>query len=129
MFRTPAGVSRDGASRSVEHGACTAYNFERSLTKHPPVQEGSCSACHLPHGSDVLFLLADGGQPAVCGKCHEWSKHSMHPRGPDVADPRNKTLAVDCDACHRTHGTEFKHLAHFDTKKELCLQCHTKMGD
>ena len=102
---------------------------DRSVTKHPPIEEGTCSACHLPHASNVLFLLDDGGPPEVCGKCHEWSKHSMHPRGPKVLDPRNKNLTVDCEACHRTHGTEFKHMAHFDTRKELCLQCHTSKGN
>lgn len=100
----------------------------RSLTKHQPIDDGMCTACHRPHSSNTVFLLDGANVPEVCGKCHDWGKHSSHPIGPKVIDPRNKNLTLDCLACHRTHGTENKHLTHFDTKKDLCVQCHTSMG-
>ena len=100
----------------------------RSETKHEPILEGNCSTCHRPHSSGTTFLLDGADMTEVCAKCHEWQKHSTHPIGPKVVDPRNRNLGLDCASCHRTHGTPFKHLAHFDTKKDLCVQCHTGMG-
>jgi len=41
-----------------------------------------------------------------------------------VVDKRNPNLQLDCESCHRTHGTAFKSFAHYDTKGELCTQCH-----
>lgn len=99
-----------------------------SATKHQPIADGECSTCHQPHASDTLYLLEGKTTIEVCGKCHDWGKHSAHPMGAKVADPRNKYLATDCLSCHRTHGSPEKHLAHFDTKKELCLQCHAEVG-
>jgi predicted CXXCH cytochrome family protein len=75
-----------------------------------------------------MFLLDGGSLEEVCAKCHEWGKHSAHPLGAKAVDQRNRNLTLDCLSCHRTHGTPFKHLAHFDTKKDLCVQCHSEMG-
>ncbi len=101
---------------------------DRSETKHEPIADGNCTICHRPHSSSSAFLLDQGGVPDVCGGCHDWGKHSTHPVGPKVIDPRNRNLTVSCLSCHRTHGTSFKHLAHFDTKKDLCVQCHEEKG-
>ena len=117
------------ASEKELCGSCHADSVarqQRSVTKHPPVDEGQCTACHQPHASNAVFLFAGKDQLEVCANCHDWGKHSTHPLGEKVLDPRNKHLNVDCSSCHRTHGSEFKHLATFDTKKELCLQCHDK---
>lgn len=112
-------------------GGCHADAVARqaeSVTKHQPIEDGQCSTCHQPHAADNVFLLAGKTPIEVCGNCHDWSKHSMHPMGPKVTDPRNRNLGTDCYSCHRTHGTKEKHLAHFETKKELCVQCHVDMG-
>ncbi len=112
-------------------GSCHADALarqERSLTKHQPVEDGMCSTCHAPHASNAVSLLAGKDLGEVCGQCHDWGKHSAHPSGPKVADPRNRNLALDCSSCHRNHGTAFKHLAHADTKRDLCVMCHTNMG-
>ncbi len=119
-------------SEGVLCGRCHADAVARqakSVTKHQPIADGECTTCHKPHSSNSVYLLEGNAITDVCGKCHDWGKHSAHPSGPKVIDPRNKNLSVDCLACHRTHGTPVKHLAHFETKKELCVQCHTSMGN
>jgi predicted CXXCH cytochrome family protein len=110
-------------------GSCHGDTIERqakSLVKHPPVQEGSCSKCHRPHSSNNVFLLDNATTIDLCGTCHDWQKHSTHPIGEKVIDKRNKNLTMDCTSCHRSHGSEFKRLAHYDIKMDLCLQCHEK---
>ena len=110
-------------------GSCHAdavARQQRSVTKHPPIENGECSSCHRPHASNAVFLLDGKDELEVCAKCHDWGKHSTHPIGEKVVDPRNKNLTTSCSSCHRTHGSEFKHLAHFDMKKDMCLQCHDK---
>ncbi|MBP7147969.1 MAG: cytochrome c3 family protein [Acidobacteria bacterium] len=112
-------------------GECHAAVVQRAVSapvKHPPVAEGNCSACHEPHASQTVFLLSGDNPTAGCSDCHDWSKHQMHPVGPQVIDPRNPSLPVDCLSCHRSHDASFKFLAHWDTKRELCVQCHADMG-
>jgi predicted CXXCH cytochrome family protein len=108
--------------------ADTMERQERSAVKHPPAEEGNCAACHSPHASDQVFLLAEADLGTQCGACHEWREHSSHPIGEKFADPRNRNLRLDCLSCHRTHGTPFKALAHFDTGADLCVQCHQQVG-
>jgi predicted CXXCH cytochrome family protein len=108
-------------------GRCHADSIERqrkSPTKHPPIAEGRCTQCHSPHASDNDYLMPSADVKEVCGKCHEWQKHSTHPIGDKVIDPRNRNLSVQCLSCHRSHGTEFKHMFYYATVSELCTQCH-----
>ncbi len=108
-------------------GACHADTLarqERSVTEHPPIAEGDCGECHLPHSSDYQFMLKDDSQRNLCGDCHDWRGHTTHPIGDEFADPRNKNRSVECTSCHRTHGTENTHFLHFSTANELCIQCH-----
>jgi len=108
-------------------GTCHAGTIERqvrSVTKHVPVNEGMCTACHSPHASDNVFLVTQASTIDFCATCHDWSKHSTHPVGEKIIDKRNKNLSVDCLSCHRSHGTEFKKMLPFGTVSELCTQCH-----
>jgi predicted CXXCH cytochrome family protein len=108
-------------------GSCHADTLarqERSVTKHPPVEGGECTACHSPHSSDNALLLKRADVVQLCGTCHDWQKHSTHPIGAKLVDPRNKNLSLDCLSCHRAHGTENKHMNPFPTTTELCTQCH-----
>ncbi len=107
-------------------GTChsdTIARQEKSLVKHKPVAEGECTKCHSPHASNNVFLL-DNATIDLCGSCHDWQKHTTHPIGAKIVDPRNRNLAVDCLSCHRSHGTDQKVFAYFDPKMELCVQCH-----
>ena len=92
----------------------------------PPIDDGECMSCHTPHASDRPFLFAGANQLEVCGNCHDWQQHSSHPLGDKAVDMRNPNLRVDCESCHRSHGTAFPHFAHADTKGDLCTQCHTQ---
>jgi len=108
-------------------GSCHQDTMRRqshSKVSHEPNAEGACGTCHDPHASNLTSLLV-ASPVEVCGTCHDWGQHSAHPMGEDVVNPRNPNLAVDCLSCHRTHGTEFDKLAHFDPKQELCTQCHS----
>ncbi len=108
-------------------GSCHADTIERqekSLTKHEPITQGNCAGCHSPHSSNQVFLFDNASVIDMCGACHEWHKHSSHPIGKKVRDKRNKNLPVECDSCHRSHGTEFKYFMHFSEKSDVCVQCH-----
>ena len=112
-------------------GSCHQDAIKRqqtSLVKHAPIEAGDCSTCHDPHASNAIPLLAGADQFEVCGACHDWKTHSAHPIGDKVVDQRNKNLTLDCASCHRTHGTPIAHMAHFDPKRELCVQCHTDLS-
>ena len=104
--------------------ADTLRRQERSASKHPPNEQGDCTACHEPHASEFVFLAKASGQLELCGSCHDWKEHQGHPIGEKVADPRNKSLTLDCSSCHRLHGTSHKYFTHGDSKAELCVGCH-----
>jgi len=112
-------------------GTChgdTIQRQQRSQTKHPPIQEGNCTICHLPHSSDNSFLLNQPLVVEVCGTCHDWQRHSTHPIGEKVIDPRNSNLRLQCLSCHRSHGTENKQFIYFATTSEMCTQCHLQFS-
>ena len=77
-----------------------------------------------PHGGDAPLFLANKDVIALCGQCHDWQKHSTHPIGDKVKDPRNKNMTLQCLSCHRSHGTDYKHFIPFPTTSDLCVQCH-----
>ncbi|HKQ63187.1 MAG TPA: cytochrome c3 family protein [Candidatus Polarisedimenticolaceae bacterium] len=106
--------------------AATERRQQATLTKHPPAEAGECVKCHDPHASDAPFLFRQATIAETCATCHDWQKHSNHPLGDKVKDPRNPNLPVDCTSCHRSHGAAFAHLAPFDTEAALCVQCHAK---
>ena len=97
---------------------------EKSLQKHKPVADGNCTACHMPHSSNNVFLLDNTSTINLCGTCHNWQKHSTHPIGEKIRDQRNKNLTLDCLSCHRSHGTAFKLFTYYNPKMDLCVQCH-----
>jgi predicted CXXCH cytochrome family protein len=101
-----------------------ARRLETSHSKHQPVADGDCATCHEPHGSDRELLLVADTQTELCGSCHDWTAHSMHPIGSETTDLRNPNLSLDCESCHRTHGTEHDHLTPFESGSGLCVECH-----
>jgi predicted CXXCH cytochrome family protein len=110
-------------------GSCHADTIarqERSQTKHQPIAEGECSSCHSPHGADNVFILNESSTIELCANCHEWQKHSTHPIGEKVVDPRNPNITLQCLSCHRTHGTEYKNFLYYETTQDLCVQCHAQ---
>jgi predicted CXXCH cytochrome family protein len=99
---------------------------ERGRITHPPVEKGDCLTCHGPHASDNFLLMTQPSIINLCGTCHEWQKHSSHPIGEKVVDPRNKNLRVNCLSCHESHGTGYRYLSSFPRVTDLCVQCHKK---
>jgi predicted CXXCH cytochrome family protein len=106
-----------------ENAAAKGKTIRGALT-HPPVREGNCEACHASHASDSVFLLKQASIVELCGTCHDWLKHTTHPMGERVLDPRNKNLTLQCLSCHRSHGTGYRYLIPFPTVTDLCVQCH-----
>jgi predicted CXXCH cytochrome family protein len=104
--------------------ADTIKRQEKSVTKHEPVMNGDCAACHDPHSSDNVFLAKQSSVIDLCANCHDWMKHSTHPIGDKIIDPRNKNLTLNCLSCHRSHGTEYKGMMPNKSVSELCTQCH-----
>lgn len=110
-------------------GRCHADTIQRqakSPTEHEPVKDGMCTVCHTPHSSDNALLFTQTSVIELCGKCHDWQKHATHPIGEKVIDKRNKNLSMSCLSCHRSHGTEYKHMLPTATVTEMCVQCHTE---
>lgn len=112
-------------------GNCHADTLKRiaaTAVKHAPVEAGTCTACHSPHGSDGVHLVDQPSIVKLCTTCHDYAAHSAHPIGDKAIDPRNKNLRVDCLSCHKGHGTEFKWMLLAATNVELCTQCHKKFS-
>jgi DmsE family decaheme c-type cytochrome len=115
------------ARAAVVCGSCHEDSIQRearSATKHPPIREGHCTKCHEPHASNEPLLLKQASSVEACAGCHDWQRHSSHPVGEKVIDPRNPNAVVQCLSCHRAHGTEFKHLMPQRTTTDLCVSCH-----
>ena len=104
--------------------ADTIARQQRSPTKHAPVRDGKCTACHDPHASENVLLMKVASVNESCGTCHDWQRHATHPIGDQVKDPRNRNLTLDCLSCHRAHGTEYKNMAPYPTITDLCTKCH-----
>jgi DmsE family decaheme c-type cytochrome len=104
----------------------TIRRQERVKAKHEPVMEGNCTTCHSAHASDGVLLIKARSVTELCQNCHDYKKHSTHPIGEKVMDPRNKKLSVTCLSCHKSHGTDYKRMIPFKTSTDLCVQCHTQ---
>jgi DmsE family decaheme c-type cytochrome len=108
-------------------GSCHAQTASEILSakvKHAPVDAGECVSCHSPHASTGVYLVDKPSVNELCTQCHDYTTHSAHPIGEKAVDPRNRNLRVDCLSCHKSHGTEHKHLLLAATNTEMCTQCH-----
>jgi len=85
-------------------------------TVHAPVDDGDCTTCHSPHGSNQpRMLIVDDGE-SVCESCHdfEWQEKSM------VHGP---VQAKMCTSCHNPHQSDNAALLQ-KTPPTLCFTCH-----
>jgi predicted CXXCH cytochrome family protein len=95
---------------------CTAvcHEMKQRAAVHAPGHDGTCSACHDPHGSDhPNMLVADPGT-ALCATCHEEQSKSM------AMGPKPHT---SCDACHDPHSSTEPNLLK-EKPWKLCSGCH-----
>jgi DmsE family decaheme c-type cytochrome len=82
-----------------------------------------CSSCHEPHGrpgKENLRLTKAGEAP--CLGCH------AEVRGPHVF-PHGAIAAGECTNCHEPHGSSNPKQLKRATVYQLCLECHSPMGD
>ncbi len=112
------------------------YNIYRIVKnnphKHGPIEDGNCSGCHDPHGSNFYKLLTDEfpkefytsydtGKYGICFQCHENSlaKTAKTTTLTNFRDGGRNLHFVHvnlrkgrtCRACHEIHaGTQAKHV-------------------
>jgi DmsE family decaheme c-type cytochrome len=121
------GLLKDGMGAVC--GTCHADTIQRqnrAPTKHQPIADFECTSCHDPHAGTSALMFKAPDVISVCATCHDWQKHSSHPVGAKIVDPRNKNLRLDCLSCHRAHGTEFKKMLPAPKVTDLCTKCHDK---
>lgn len=95
---------------------------------HPvKVENGRCTICHSPHASDVAYLFPKPSI-AMCSTCHPSQGSFTHPVGEKVIDPRDQKSQVTCISCHGPHGTPYPRILRLSRERELCVQCHVKVG-
>ncbi|MFH1278503.1 MAG: cytochrome c3 family protein [Candidatus Eisenbacteria bacterium] len=87
---------------------------------HPETGIGACTTCHDPH-ADALGPVGQEGD--ICGRCHGFGDHTMHPVGPEVKDPVTGK-PVTCVSCHNPHGSEWEGILSGDPGGPLCVKCH-----
>ncbi len=89
------------------------------LHTHKPVEEGKCTECHNPHGSDQRRMLAGATVSETCLSCH---KAVLEGR-PHVHSPIAKG---DCLGCHKAHSSVLPKLM-VEEGRALCLRCHSNV--
>jgi len=94
-------------------------------TSHPPVEEGECTACHLPHGSAESALLVNA-VPGLCEECHEDMR--VNEEGDKWRSIHPPVQEGNCGACHTPHGTTLPSLL-VERAIELCQGCHTEVHE
>jgi predicted CXXCH cytochrome family protein len=94
--------------------------FKPKKFVHNPVQEGECTVCHSPHGSEFKFqLVAQGGE--LCFNCHDEELiGEKYVHGPAAVG--------GCVACHEPHTANYeKNLK--AQGPSLCFTCHTDQAE
>ncbi len=87
---------------------------------HSPVEEGECTSCHNPHGSDYKFQMLSRGAE-VCFECHDDEIiKAKWVHGPAAVG--------GCIACHEPHVSDYE--KNLRAKgSELCYMCHTDKAE
>lgn len=122
----PSGKGSDFTLAADGADLCFGCHDRDSFTgdnMHGPVAHGSCTVCHLPHGSDFDRLLRLSVKD-LCFYCHT-------DFADNIANARYVHSAIlerDCAACHNPHGSGNAYLLRGDST-ELCFECHTEMRD
>jgi predicted CXXCH cytochrome family protein len=94
-------------------------------TPHPPVEEGACADCHLPHGSKVGALLSLT-VPALCDECHD--RMTLDEEGFEWETSHPPVQEGSCMDCHQPHGSAQTGLLE-SSIVDLCNGCHEDPHD
>ena len=110
--------------KEIEDVSAACYDchdaFEAKKFIHSPVEEGECTSCHNPHGSNFKFQMVSKGGDA-CFECHDdeiIKEKWVH--GPAAVG--------GCIACHEPHVSD--HEKNLRAKgSELCFMCHVDKAE
>ncbi len=95
-------------------------------SRHAPVKEGACGACHDLHGGVASHLLKREAGGRVCLGCHKEPKGTHHgatPAEPGTGDGDSQPEANGCVHCHLPHASsETRLLRAFNDR--VCRGCH-----
>ncbi|GAB4301456.1 MAG: cytochrome c3 family protein [Desulfuromonadia bacterium] len=96
---------------------CHSPDIMKGAYVHPPIAEGKCGSCHLPHTADFPNLLKAEGA-GLCRGCHRFT----------FSDPvLHKPVAEgNCIACHDPHAAGSRHLLK-GFSSDLCYGCHDRL--
>ncbi len=87
-----------------------------AVYKHAPFDEGFCTNCHDPHGSDNKALLKQDERD-LCKTCH--------PMGKELSRMQTHPPAAGwfCTNCHNPHASDYQGMLVM-RQRELCFTCH-----
>ncbi len=110
--------------KAIEDTSKACYSchdkFKTKKFIHSPVEEGECTSCHNPHGSDYKFqMVSKGGE--VCFECHD----DEIVKGKWVHGP---AAVGGCIACHEPHVSDYEKNLRAEGS-ELCYMCHTDKAE
>ena len=89
----------------------------KSVSKHQPVTEGKCLACHMGHAAEQKSLLkVDQGK--LCFECHEQQGYST------VGGSHPADNTQGCATCHLPHRSGVRSLLKGEKERNLCFSCH-----
>jgi predicted CXXCH cytochrome family protein len=124
------------------HGTDPRKNFTAVASRHQPVVEGQCSACHNPHKSELPHLVL-AQNPDLCLACHTELKAALSQAVPAAEEAPNTQAAEaedtekalqrfyihapeeigKCGICHLPHqGPEAALMT--EPIQPLCSRCH-----
>jgi len=123
------GLASRAMLRSSEPSLCISCHSEVKAQFGKPfrhkVLEGAmnCSDCHNPHGGfEQRQTKLAVGSDAACVKCH------TNKQGPFVFE--HAALKLEgCSACHTPHGSSNPKMLKRSSVRQLCLECHTSIGN
>lgn len=119
-------VAMPQGCRPCHAGLFASLDGPAVRSRHKPVQEGNCPACHAVHGSAVPGLLPADGVLPVCAGCHRDLKGSHHVvTEAQLAEATGGAPAKrrGCLACHEPHAAETTRLLR-PSNSPVCKGCH-----
>jgi predicted CXXCH cytochrome family protein len=96
-------------------------------SRHSPVAEGACAACHDLHGGMNPQLLKNGARGTVCRGCHRnpAGAHHLFPVAElEAAKGGAGATRDECTHCHDPHASSQRKLLPAPSDG-VCQGCHT----
>jgi len=95
----------------------TCHDQKNLMTNvHPPVQDGECLTCHLPHSSASKSLLTEKSISDLCLNCHDLNTSGLEFMHKPVTDGQ-------CTDCHNAHESDIAKMLK-SKQPALCFTCH-----